>query len=645
LLRARLAVLAALCCLLPAAASSAIDPSYLTELTRRSRELRLADAPQWRRLLHYQESWFRPGAASGTDTPRFFLAPGGRTDPQAELDATLAAFFEPAPADPDQEPAQCAFIARYHWLAGQLAFDAARLPPDPCPRFRAWYAELDPSGVTFVFPEAFLNNPSSMFGHTLLRLDTAAAEGRHDLISWAINFAGATGEDGGAAYVVKGIFGFYPGYYSIGPYYEKVKEYGDWESRDIWEYPLDLEPAEIELMLMHLWELQGISFDYYYFDENCSWQLLGLLEVARPSLQMTDRFPLWVIPADSLRAAVLEAGLLGEAVYRPSATTQLRDAIRHLSSRERGLALRVANGELAPGADEIAALPPRSRASVLTVAYDQLRRELLAGEVEREDTAARSRALPIERSRVDVQGSTLPPVAVPRVPPHEGHASARVALGAGWEDHRAFIELRARPCLHDLLDPQGGYTQGAEVQFLETALRWYPQDDLVRLHELVALDLKSLSTWDRFTRPVSWRFDTGLRTRLVPKAGHSGLDPEAVFRTHAGVGLAFALPRDATIYGFVETTLDAGPSLDHHVAFGPGGALGLLVGSESDRWRAHAFAEATRFALGDRATWLRAGAEQRLTLGRNTALELETVYERDFGRSWARALLSWNLYF
>ena len=37
-------------------------------------------------------------------------------------------------------------------------------------------------------------------------------------------------------------------------------------------------------MLKHLWELQGIAFDYYYFDENCSWQLLGLLEVARPSL-------------------------------------------------------------------------------------------------------------------------------------------------------------------------------------------------------------------------------------------------------------------------------------------------------------------------------------------------------------------------
>ena len=274
-MRARIAGLAALCCLAPLAARAAADATYLPELIARSRELHLADAPQWRRLLHYHESWFHPGAASSADAPQFFLAPNGRRDAQAELEATLASFFAPPPTEPDREPAQCAFIARHHWLAAQLAFDPQRLPPQSCPRFEAWYAELDPSGVTFVFPEAFLNNPASMFGHTLLRLDTTVRGERHDLISWAINFSGATGDDGGALYVAKGIFGFYPGYYAIGPYYEKVKEYGDWESRDIWEYRLDLSPAEIELMLMHLWELQGIRFDYYYFDENCAWQLLG----------------------------------------------------------------------------------------------------------------------------------------------------------------------------------------------------------------------------------------------------------------------------------------------------------------------------------------------------------------------------------
>ena len=137
MLRAPVAVLLAVCCLAEAASAEA-DGGYLAELIERSRELRLADAPQWRRLLHYHESWFDLRAASGADTPSFFLAKTGRTDPQAELEATLASFFEPPPADPNREPAQCAFIARRDWLARELAFDARRLPEQPCPRFRAW---------------------------------------------------------------------------------------------------------------------------------------------------------------------------------------------------------------------------------------------------------------------------------------------------------------------------------------------------------------------------------------------------------------------------------------------------------------------------------------------------------------------------
>ena len=93
-----------------------------------------------------------------------------------------------------------------------------------------------------------------MFGHTLLRIDTR--EGR-DLLGWAVNFAGATGNDGGIVYAARGLTGGYQGYFSVVPYYEKVKSYGDWENRDIWEYDLALTPDELRLLIDHLWELEG----------------------------------------------------------------------------------------------------------------------------------------------------------------------------------------------------------------------------------------------------------------------------------------------------------------------------------------------------------------------------------------------------
>jgi hypothetical protein len=231
------------------------------------------------------------------------------------------------------------------------------------------------------------------------------------------------------------------------------------------------------------------------------------------------------------------------------------------------------------------------------------------------------------------------------VPPDAGHASARAALRAGYEDRRAFIDFRVRPALQDWLDPQGGYTRGAGVQFLDTTLRWYPEQQQARLYELVALGLQSLTHWDPLFKPISWRFDTGIRTRLQPENGQSDLDPEGVWRTHGGVGLAWALPLDATLYGLAEATLDVGPTLAKDYALGPGAALGLLVGSGEDRWRAHAYAEVTRFALGERTTWLRAGVEQRVTLGPSTALVLDAGFERDHGANWGRVSLAWEYFF
>ncbi|MFB6259938.1 MAG: DUF4105 domain-containing protein, partial [Thiohalorhabdaceae bacterium] len=112
------------------------------------------------------------GWESRADDPDFFFADAGKHDPGAELTATLRAFFRPAAShqpveqgeEGEQHP-QCAFPARYRWLKRQLAFDPGRLPEQPCPRFDWWREQLDADGVTLVFPAAYLNNPSSLFGH------------------------------------------------------------------------------------------------------------------------------------------------------------------------------------------------------------------------------------------------------------------------------------------------------------------------------------------------------------------------------------------------------------------------------------------------------------------------------------------------
>ena len=65
---------------------------YLSALIRSAREKRLAEERAWNVLLHYEKAG--SGMESLVDDPKFFLAPDGKKDPQAEIEATLAGLFE-----------------------------------------------------------------------------------------------------------------------------------------------------------------------------------------------------------------------------------------------------------------------------------------------------------------------------------------------------------------------------------------------------------------------------------------------------------------------------------------------------------------------------------------------------------------------
>jgi uncharacterized protein DUF4105 len=630
-------------CSVARAGGNSPDPTYAAELSARADALGLADDPQWRALLHYRTRGVGPGVASTIDTDWFFQARDGKTNPRAELRATIARFFD-AGVLRDGEPPQCAMRARYLWLALRLAFDPLRLPPQPCVRFDEWRSGLDPRGVTLIFPEAYMNNPSSMFGHTLLRVDAGPPGVRQDLLAYGVNFAADTGSDGGVTFAWKGILGYYQGRFGIHPYYDIVKQYGDWESRDIWEYQLALAAGNVDVLVAHLWELRGVTSDYYFFNANCSSQILALLEAARPDLRLRTQVRSWVIPADTVRAVVASPGLVAAASFRPSAATGLRHAARVLPAAERRLARDIARGQLLPDDPRLAVLTDRERAAVLGTAYDLLRYERLS---RHEATAAEqhlARSILLARSDVPYEGPGLPPPPTPAVRPDEGHPCARVGLGAGVRDRRFYLEARIRPAYHDLMDPAGGYTAGAHIDFLALTVRWYTNDRDVRVHRFTLVDVTSVTPWDAFFQPISWKVATGLQSRLLPNPAND-LQEQYVWRTDGGAGLAFEPWAHGVAYGFVDATADLGPALGEGHAIGPGAQVGLFAGPASDRWQTHLFTRVTQFALGDRSTDSRAELEGRLSLTSRQAIEASIAGHRDFGQTWIEAGVSWNYYF
>jgi hypothetical protein len=628
-----------LCALAPALAQA---QGYLDELIARSRELRLDESREWRRLVHYAPNPVLPGVRSLADAPRFFLAPEGKTSPRQELEATLASFFSPAPKDPEAQHTQCSFIARYSWLDSRLGFDSARLPRQPCEDFRKWREALNPHAVTLVFPAAYINNPSSMYGHTLLRIDAADQDDKTRLLAYAINYSANTSESNGILFALNSLVGNYPGMFSMMPYYLKVREYNDLENRDIWEYELELEPEEIDRLLMHVWELGPVHFDYYFFDENCSYYLLELLEVARPDLDLIGDFRWWAIPSDTVRAVVRQNGLLRRSVYRPSNATLIGHRLAQMSLPERALANDLGRGLVSTDDPRLAALPEAERARALELGHDYLNYLRVTGNSKVEQPADWARSLLLARSGLGASPPG-PPVPVPAVRPDQGHGTARLALGGGRRDGMSFVELRARPSYHGLMDPEGGYASGAQIEFLDLSLRRYDGRFGTRLEDFKPVNIVSISPRSAFFQPLSWKVDVGWARRRMA----DGSEP-LVAGVQGGAGFARTVPdelRGSTlVYGFMEATLQANKRLNQDHALGAGPSFGIQA-DFSPRWRIEAYARSQRFFTGETDTAWTAGLRQRYTLSRDLALWLDLSRERQAQQTWSTALVSLHLFF
>ncbi|UCE62814.1 MAG: DUF4105 domain-containing protein, partial [Nitrospirota bacterium] len=425
----------------PQAQADIKNPStspYLQELIHQATQLGLADQRYWHLLLHYRSDVFE-GFTSQADDPDFFLAPNGKTDPQAELEATLQAFFSSDEIGDIHQPAQCAFVARYHWLNTQLAFDPRRLPRQPCEEFDLWMQELNPAGVSLIFPSAFLNNPPSMFAHTLLRIDQVGQTEETKLLSYTINFAARPTTEFFLTFAYMGLTGGFEGYFSIKPFYELVKKYGDIQNRDIWEYQLDFTEEEILRLLMHEWELQKIHFDYFFFKENCAYQILSLVEIAKPELHLTDQYVLWTIPGETVRLISQQSGLVKRVTFMNSRTTTIRRKVDALKPNETQMVSLLIHDPAGMQDARFQSLSPERQVFLLNLAIDYFQYHVIGQEEEADEEKAQLHRLLIARSEMNV----LPPplfISPFTSQPELGHKPARAGFGVGWRQDEIFLE-------------------------------------------------------------------------------------------------------------------------------------------------------------------------------------------------------------
>jgi len=520
--------------------------------------------PAWLTLVHYQPSRLGGGYTSQADDPAFFLSKSGKTSPKAELEATLGAIQQPGNGN---EHARCRFPARDAWLRKRL--DLPTKAAD-CPGYQEWMETLNTESITLVFAASYLNSPSSMFGHTFLRLDPPQEDEQTNLLlANTISYAAdAAAHDSELLFAYRGIFGGYPGITTVQPYYEKIRLYSDIEHRDLWEYTLNLNQQEVDFMLAHAWEIRDRNFDYYFFDENCAYRLLALIDIARPGTNLLDEVSTHAIPSDTVRW-VIDKDLVDKVHYRPSAATSVAHNLSTLSSSHQTLAAAIANGYVEPDSDEVLTLSPEERAHVLDATYDYVRYQSEADSWPREVAAPLSHSLLRERSKIDgVAPLEEPPE--PEVRDDQGHDTFRISLGAGQLAHREFTQLTFRPAYHDILDPPAGYRSGAQLQFLRVDARYYTDNDELQLEQLTGVEIRSLSPRNAFFSPLSWqvgfggrRADTGDKRVLAPYL-------------EGGAGGSWSLGQQTQAFAIATADLEIDDDLRRGYDAAPGADIGLL---------------------------------------------------------------------
>ncbi len=517
--------------LVPAAFSSTLEETAKKESHSR----------EWQTLLHYKRNLIGRWV-SQADGQGFFFAEDGKFNPEKEMIASVKAMMDETRTVDIRHP-QCAFPARFQYLKKVFNINPKKVE---CKDYAWWRANLPYHSVTVIFASYYANNPSSIFGHTFLRVNSSDKKSISD---YGVDFSAMTDTDHGVEFAIRGVLGGYIGLFNMKPYYMKMNEYLENENRDLWEYDLNLTPEQIERMLGHIWELQkNTYFDYYFFQENCSYQLLTLLEVANPEWHLSDEFDFETIPIDSVKALKKTEGAIKEVHYRPAYKKTMEQKLTALTSLEHTQMVSLVAMKVRP--------TDVTSAKVLEAAIARLRYERFEEKQFTKEQEAWLKDVLIQRAKiggkvetVDV-AETLP---VQKLRPDLSHNSQKYGFSYGNNTQiDRYTELSMRASLHDMLDSDLGYPRNSHLEMAKLKLRSLSTRNIF-VEEIKYAEAFSLFPVTKDEFKWSWRV-AGRSYRVYDGSCNHCLSHH--FRS--GGGLATKLPfADMDVYSLISLNAEA----------------------------------------------------------------------------------------
>lgn len=456
----------------------------------------LSKHPEWLALLHFDISLSGQAKRSYVLSDDYFLADDGKTNPEAELKATLLAFTQ---ADNNAvEQALCQFPARRLWLAAKVEL---QFPVAHCPEFEEW-ANFDViTSISMVFATGHFASPASFFGHNFLKINTSDASSY--LLDTAINFGAIIPpNENPVTYLANGIFGGYEATYSAEPFFRFLAKYGEQDLRDIWEYELDLSDEQRVLLISHLWEIKDKRFPYLFLSQNCAFHIATLLNLFTEEEFLPKYLP-WAMPIsvfDKLNSTELDGKPLVKKIdLHRSRRTLFQDGFRNSSRKQKALIRQYADNRL--DLNDESALGDLSANEQIGLVDTLLDYSAFMVDVDDGiDHKEKQRQLLLKRMSLNSQALIRPPTDQSK-PPHLGQRPGFVSLGALRRNgHNAGI-VKIRPAYYDFLSLTTGRKEHASFTLLNTELEFSSKstndnadEENYRLKQFELFNLSNLNT-------------------------------------------------------------------------------------------------------------------------------------------------------
>jgi hypothetical protein len=212
------------------------------------------------------------------------------------------------------------------------------------------------------------------------------------------------------------------------------------------------------------------------------------------------------------------------------------------------------------------------------------------------------------------------------LPPEHGHETFRVGEGVGWRNDEIFEEISVRAAYHDLLDPDAGYTQDAQIELADLRLRHYHRRNQFRVERFTFANILSLAPIDSLFVSPSWKINVGMDTVKT-----STCDLCSNGNVNAGIGGALetqVFQREVFfLFGEMDANVSGAYNENHRVG---GGVSGGVMATITPNWKWLMSAGYLYYPLGDRSHDIPISVGQRWTFAKNFAVRATfTHHEHD----------------